>query len=177
MHDDGPPCGNCRVVIYSAADHLISPLPGAILSEMAIFRQLLCYRWGPYRFGHGILVTTRRDSPRISAVPDHRVLKCLLCHGSICGIWVSIDEGFQGQAGNVNTVLPNGIHSSVEHHLIWLPKANFDDWRACRQAAKQCRSGSRYISCGAYHVSSRADAPAWHGVALWLRGGAFLSRG
>jgi hypothetical protein len=92
---------------------------------------------GPYRFGHGIFATTRRDSPRISAVPDCRVLQCLLCHGSIFGIGVSVDEGFQGQAGNVKTVLSNGLHSSVEHHLIWLPKANFGYWRACRQAAKQ----------------------------------------
>ena len=47
-------------------------------------------------------------------------LQCLLCHGSICGIWVSVDEGFQGQAGNVKTVLSNGrkwtaLNSRADH--------------------------------------------------------------
>ena len=65
-------------------------------------------------------MTTSRDSTRISAVPDDRVLQCLLCHGSICGIWVSVDEGFQGQAGNVKTVLSNGrkwtaLNSRADH--------------------------------------------------------------
>ena len=71
---------------------------------------------------------------QIAAVRDSWILQRHICLRSILRIRVGVDEGFEFQVGGIKTAVVRGIHSSVEQYFIWMPKADFCDWRTRCQA-------------------------------------------